>query len=66
MMIIFNIFQTVIFYGFLYWVPALVIKQGITINNTLFYTTLIALAAPIRPSASFIPGADFRRSSPAS
>jgi len=49
MMIIFNIFQTVSFYGFLNWVPTLLIKQGITITNSLFYTTLIALAAPVGP-----------------
>lgn len=49
MMIIFNIFQTVSFYGFLNWVPTLLIKQGITITNSLFHTTLIALTAPVGP-----------------
>ena len=37
MMIIFNIFQTVSFYGFLNWVPTLLIKQGITITNSHLY-----------------------------
>jgi MFS transporter, putative metabolite:H+ symporter len=41
MMIIFNIFQTVSFYGFLNWVPILLIKQGITITNSLFYTAFV-------------------------
>jgi MFS transporter, putative metabolite:H+ symporter len=49
MMIIFNVFQTVSFYGFINWVPTLLIKQGITVTNSLFYTTLIALAAPVGP-----------------
>ncbi|MBV8968385.1 MAG: MFS transporter [Verrucomicrobia bacterium] len=49
MMIIFNIFQTVSFYGFLNWVPTLLIKQGITITNSLLYTALIAVAAPVGP-----------------
>ncbi|HTH97124.1 MAG TPA: MFS transporter [Stellaceae bacterium] len=49
MMIIFNLVQTVSFYGFLNWVPTLLIKQGITVTNSLFYTWIIALAAPVGP-----------------
>ena len=49
MLIIFNIFQTVGYYGFANWVPTLLIKQGITITTSLGYTTVIALAAPIGP-----------------
>ncbi|MGY3293605.1 MULTISPECIES: MFS transporter [unclassified Bradyrhizobium] len=49
MMIIFNIFQTVGYYGFANWVPTLLIKQGITVSTSLGYTTLIALAAPVGP-----------------
>ena len=49
MMIIFNICQTVSFYGFLNWVPTLLIKQGITTTSSLFYTAIIALAAPVGP-----------------
>jgi len=49
MMIIFNMVQTVSFYGFLNWVPTLLIKQGITVTSSLFYTTIIALAAPVGP-----------------
>jgi MFS transporter, putative metabolite:H+ symporter len=61
MMIIFNIFQTVSFYGFLNWVPTLLIKQGITITNSLFYTTLIALAAPIGPLLGLLIADRFER-----
>jgi putative MFS transporter len=49
MMTIFNVFQTVGFYGFANWVPTLLIKQGITITNSLMYSSVIALAAPIGP-----------------
>jgi MFS transporter, putative metabolite:H+ symporter len=49
MMTLFNIFQTVGFYGFANWVPTLLIKQGITISTSLMYSSLIALAAPVGP-----------------
>lgn len=49
MMIVFNVFQTVGYYGFANWVPTLLIKQGITVTTSLGYTTVIALAAPIGP-----------------
>jgi putative MFS transporter len=49
MLAIFNIFQTVGFYGFANWVPTLLIKQGITVTTSLAYSTIIALAAPIGP-----------------
>ncbi len=49
MLVIFNIFQTVGFYGFANWVPTLLIKQGITITSSLQYTFIIAIAAPIGP-----------------
>ncbi|MGA7812798.1 MFS transporter, partial [Caballeronia sp.] len=40
MMIIFNVFQTVGFYGFANWVPTLLIKQGITVTTSLMYSTI--------------------------
>ena len=49
MLIIFNLFQTVGYYGFHSWVPTLLIKQGITITQSLLYTTIMALAAPLGP-----------------
>jgi MFS transporter, putative metabolite:H+ symporter len=49
MMIIFNIFQTVGFYGFANWVPTLLIKQGIKVTTSLMYSSIIAIAAPIGP-----------------
>ena len=52
-MSVFNIFQTVGYYGFNNWVPSLLVKQGITVSTSLGYTTVIALAAPIGPLLGF-------------
>ena len=49
MLILFNIFQTVGYYGFANWVPTLLIKQGITETQSLGYTFIIAIAAPFGP-----------------
>jgi putative MFS transporter len=49
MMILFNVFQAVGFYGFSNWVPTLLIKQGIAITMSLQYTFIIAIAAPFGP-----------------
>ena len=49
MMIVFNLFQTVGFYGFSNWVPTLLIERGIAVTSSLRYTFLIAIAAPVRP-----------------
>ncbi|MBB5464419.1 putative MFS transporter [Paraburkholderia sp. CI2] len=61
MMTIFNIFQTVGFYGFANWVPTLLIKQGITITTSLMYSTVIALAAPLGPIIGLFIGDRFER-----
>ncbi|MGD0436534.1 MAG: MFS transporter [Bryobacteraceae bacterium] len=55
MLVIFNLFQTVGFYGFSNWVPTLLIKRGVTVTNSLRYTFIIAIAAPFGPllAASF-------------
>jgi MFS transporter, putative metabolite:H+ symporter len=49
MLIAFNIFQAVGFYGFANWVPTLLIKQGIALTTSLQYTFIIAIAAPFGP-----------------
>ena len=49
MMIVFNLFQTVGFYGFSNWVPTLLIGRGIAVTSSLRYTFLIAIAAPFGP-----------------
>jgi putative MFS transporter len=49
LMIVFNVFQTIGYYGFASWVPTLLMKQGITFTNSLLYSSVIALAAPVGP-----------------
>jgi putative MFS transporter len=49
MMIVFNLFQTVGFYGFSNWVPTLLISRGIALTSSLRYTFIIAIAAPFGP-----------------
>jgi putative MFS transporter len=61
MMTLFNIFQTVGFYGFANWVPTLLIKQGITVTNSLLYSSIIAISAPIGPIIGLFIGDKFER-----
>jgi MFS transporter, putative metabolite:H+ symporter len=61
MMIIFNVFQTVGYYGFANWVPALLIKQGITVTSSLMYSSIIAIAAPLGPVIGLLIADRFER-----
>jgi len=49
MLIIFNLVQSVGYYGFASWVPTLLLAQGITVTKSLLYTFVIALANPVGP-----------------
>jgi putative MFS transporter len=49
MLIIFNLLQSIGYYGFASWVPTLLISQGITVTKSLLYTFVIALANPTGP-----------------
>jgi len=49
MLVIYNLFQTVGYYGFSSWVPALLISQGVEVTKSLAYTFIIAIAAPVGP-----------------
>jgi MFS transporter, putative metabolite:H+ symporter len=46
MLVIFQLLQTIGYYGFTSWVPTLLISQGINITKSLGYTFIIALASP--------------------
>ncbi|HVE05764.1 MAG TPA: MFS transporter, partial [Paraburkholderia sp.] len=46
---IFNLMQTIAFYGFSAWVPTLLIAKGIHITTSLQYAFIIALANPVGP-----------------
>ena len=49
MLIVFNIFQTVGFYGFATWLPTLLVARGVTVTSSLGYAAIIATAAPLGP-----------------
>jgi len=49
MLVIYNLFQTIGYYGFSSWVPTLLISQGVEVTRSLAYTFIIAVAAPIGP-----------------
>jgi MFS transporter, putative metabolite:H+ symporter len=49
MLVIYNLFQTIGYYGFSSWVPTLLVSQGIGVTKSLAYTFIIAVAAPIGP-----------------
>ncbi len=46
---IFNLVQTIGFYGFGSWVPTLLMAKGIRITSSLEYAFLIAIANPVGP-----------------
>ena len=49
MLVIYNLFQTIGYYGFASWVPTLLISQGVEVTKSLAYTFIIAVAAPVGP-----------------
>lgn len=49
MLIVFNLFQTIGFYGFASWVPTLLISEGVTLLHSLLYTFVIAIFNPLGP-----------------
>ena len=53
MLIVFNVFQIVGYYGFSSWVPTFLIRRGISVVNSLEYTFLIAIAAPLGPLLAY-------------
>jgi MFS transporter, putative metabolite:H+ symporter len=49
MFAVFNVFQTIGFYGFGNWVPQLLAAQGASFAHSLQYSFIIALASPTMP-----------------
>ncbi len=49
MMMVFQFFQTVGFYGFASWVPTLIAQKGIVLGSSLQYAFIIAIANPFGP-----------------
>jgi putative MFS transporter len=53
MLMVFNFFQTIGYYGFASWVPTLLIATGITTTSSLQYSFIIALSAPLGPLLAY-------------
>jgi putative MFS transporter len=49
MLVVVNFFQTIGYYGFVSWIPTLLIAKGIMVTRSLEYTFLIVLLYPIAP-----------------
>ncbi len=49
MLVLFNFFQTVAFYGFVAWTPTLLISKGIHVTQSLEYSMIINIAAVAFP-----------------
>jgi putative MFS transporter len=49
MLVVFNIFQAIGFYGFGNWAPSLIAAQGQSVVHSLAYSAAIALAYPLGP-----------------
>jgi MFS transporter, putative metabolite:H+ symporter len=49
MLIVFNLLQSIGYYGVASWVPTLLVSQGITVTKSLLYTSIIALGNPTGP-----------------
>jgi len=61
MLVIFNLFQTIGYYGFSSWVAALLVSQGIEVTKSLAYTFIIAIAAPVGPLVGVVFADRFER-----
>jgi putative MFS transporter len=58
---IFNLMQTIAFYGFGSWVPTLLIVKGIHVTTSLQYAFIIAIANPIGPLLGMLIADRFER-----
>ena len=47
MLVIFNAFQAIGYYGFAAWVPILLVKEGVEVTRSLTYVFVIAILNPI-------------------
>jgi len=61
MMIVFNLLQTIGFYGFASWVPIFLATQGVEFTHSLQYSFLIAIVNPLGPVLAMIYADRFQR-----
>jgi MFS transporter, putative metabolite:H+ symporter len=48
-LVVYNLFQTIGYYGFQAWVPQFLISKGISVTTSLEYTFIIACSNPLGP-----------------
>jgi putative MFS transporter len=61
MLVVYNLFQTVGYYGFANWAPTFLISQGIDVTKSLADTFIIAVANPIAPLIGIVFADHFER-----
>jgi len=50
MLMVFNFFQTIGFYGFTNWLPTLLAAQGHSVSKSLLYSAIVAAVYPLWPA----------------
>jgi MFS transporter, putative metabolite:H+ symporter len=61
MLVVYNLFQTLGYYGFQAWVPQFLISQGVEVTRSLEYTFIIAIANPVGPMLGILFADKFER-----
>jgi MFS transporter, putative metabolite:H+ symporter len=61
MMVVFNLLQTIGFYGFNSWVPIFLASQGVEFTHSLQYSFLIAIINPVGPLLAMFYAERFQR-----
>jgi putative MFS transporter len=61
MLLVFNFFQAIGYYGFSNWVPTLLVGKGITVTKSLWYSFIIAIALPLGPLVKMLFADRFER-----
>lgn len=54
MLLVFNFFQSIGYYGFASWVPTLLAEKGVAFTHSLLYSFIIAIASPLGPLAAML------------
>ncbi|WP_144107621.1 MFS transporter [Paraburkholderia sp. BCC1886] len=54
MLLVFNFFQSIGYYGFASWVPTLLAEKGVAFAHSLLYSFIIAIASPLGPLVAML------------
>ncbi|MBN3846540.1 MULTISPECIES: MFS transporter [Burkholderiaceae] len=53
-LLVFNFFQLIGYYGFASWVPTLLAEKGVALTHSLMYSFIIAIASPLGPLVAML------------